>query len=273
MLVYHELVLPEESPIQCVWELRGGGRDRQRIAPDGRFEMIVHLGEPFEALGADGWKRQSNTLVAGQLTQPLFVRSAGNTRTVGMRLKSWASSCITGVAADELTNRVVQAGEIDRKLSQKLRDAVAKNGLNLPQIAARLLAAFGPGEDADERVVAAVRQVELTTGTCPMEELARIARVSGRQLERLFHYNVGVGPKTLSRIRRFSHVFTQVEALDANWANIAAECGYNDQSHLTRDFNQFAGGPPASLLSRATDLALCFTGASSASKRDGFLQD
>lgn len=263
MLTYRELVSPEESPIQCVWELRGCGREQQRIAPDGRFEMIVHLGEPFEALGADGWKRQSNTLIAGQLTQPLFVRSAGDTYAVGVRLKSWASACITGVPASELTNQVLDAREVDHTLTRRLRDAVAKNGLELPEIAARVLAEFGVHDGADERVVAAVRQVERTGGICQMEELTRIAGVSGRQLERLFLNAVGVGPKTLARVRRFSGIFTQVEARKANWATIAAECGYNDQSHLIRDFNQFAGGPPAALLSPATDLALCFTGAPS----------
>jgi AraC-like DNA-binding protein len=259
MLAYREFVAPEKSPIQCVWELRGSGCEQQRIAPDGRVEMIVHLGEPFEALSPDGWNGQSNTLIAGQLTRPLSVRSAGDTHAVGVRLKSWASSCITGVPAQELTNQVLNARELDRSLSDRLRDAIAKNRHELPEIAARVLAEFGVHHGADERLVAAVRQVERTGGVCQMDELSRIAGVGGRQLERLFHKQVGVGPKTLARIRRFSRVFTQVNARKANWATIAAECGYNDQSHLTRDFNQFAGGPPAAMLSATTDLALCFT--------------
>lgn len=261
MLTYREFALQEESPIQCVWELRGHDREQQRIAPDGRFEMIVHLEEPFEALGPDGWKRQSTTLIAGQLTQPLFVRAAGSTHAVGVRLKSWASSCITGIPASELTNRVTDAHDLNRNLESRLRDAIGSNGWRLSEVAQRLLTALCKSKPADERVVAAVRQVELTNGMCTMDQLARAGGVSGRQLERLFHNEVGVGPKTLARIRRFSRVFAQVEASDANWANIAADCGYNDQSHLIRDFNQFAGGPPAALLSPASDLALCFTAA------------
>jgi methylphosphotriester-DNA--protein-cysteine methyltransferase len=261
MLTYREFVFQEGSPIQCVWELRGHDREQQRIAPDGRFEMIVHLEEPFEALGPDGWKRQSTTLVAGQLTQPLFVRAGGSTHAIGVRLKSWASSCITGVPASDLTNRVIDANELNRNLESRLRDAIANSARRLSQVAQRLLAGLGESKPADERIVAAVRQVEQTGGMCQMDQLARAGGVSGRQLERLFHNEVGVGPKTLARIRRFSRVFAQIEAGDANWANIAADCGYNDQSHLTRDFNQFAGGPPAALLSSASDLALCFTAA------------
>lgn len=34
------------------------------------------------------------------------------------------------------------------------------------------------------------------------------------------------------------------------WAELAFECGYYDQSHLIRDFNQFAGSPPSDFLRR-----------------------
>jgi len=56
-------------------------------------------------------------------------------------------------------------------------------------------------------------------------------------------------------------VFGQLEDLQCNWAQIAFECGYTDQSHLARDFAQFAGAPPGAVHSPGSDLAWYFTAA------------
>jgi len=70
---------------------------------------------------------------------------------------------------------------------------------------------------------------------------------------------VGLGPKLLCRILRFQQVFRAVERADKNWARIAADCGYHDQSHLIRDFRQFAGQTPSVLFEHFTPFAEFFT--------------
>ena len=71
--------------------------------------------------------------------------------------------------------------------------------------------------------------------------------------------DIGVGPKLLSRILRFQQVFRAVERVDPEWASIAVDCGYYDQAHLIRDFNQFAGQTPAVLFSQQSALTESFT--------------
>ena len=261
MLEYREFSAPEGSPLQCVWELRGEASEQQRIPPDGRCELIVHLQQPFEALSPAGWKRQSATLIAGQMTSPLLVRAAGSTHSVGVRFKSWASAYLGNRPASELTNQIAEGTEVNPGLAVEFWDIANRFPSDLEKLAGHIMMKFAATWTADLRVTACVHMIEQRSGQCRIEELATLTGLSFKQLERLFHQHVGVGPKTLARIRRFSHVFAQLEALQGNWAQIAYECGYTDQSHLARDFAQFTGVPPAALLSANSDLAWCFTAA------------
>ena len=96
-------------------------------------------------------------------------------------------------------------------------------------------------------------------GLIGVDELANDAGIGGRQLERRFLREIGIGPKLMGRIIRFQHVFRAVEQSNSAWAEIAVECGYYDQAHLIRDFNQFAQQTPVVLFSSQSALTRSFT--------------
>jgi AraC-like DNA-binding protein len=82
-----------------------------------------------------------------------------------------------------------------------------------------------------------------------IEQLADFACLSVSQFERRFKNQMGVSPKLFARINRFYEAFTlkdQNPSLD--WLSIALQTGYNDYQHLAKDFKQFAGATPNSLL-------------------------
>jgi transcriptional regulator GlxA family with amidase domain len=82
-----------------------------------------------------------------------------------------------------------------------------------------------------------------------IDDLAAGVGTSVRTLERAFDETVGVSPKTLARIVRFRRALVLLDApRRASFAAIALDCGYADQSHLVRDFRDFAGGPPTAYL-------------------------
>jgi AraC-like DNA-binding protein len=65
----------------------------------------------------------------------------------------------------------------------------------------------------------------------------------------LFRDEVGLSPKQYCRVRRFVRLVERVGGEERpNWAQLAAVCGYYDQAHLTRDFQQFAGVSPGVFL-------------------------
>jgi AraC-like DNA-binding protein len=100
----------------------------------------------------------------------------------------------------------------------------------------------------DPLVLAATRRLGFPGSR--VDELADALGISERQLRRRFHQAVGYGPKTLDRILRFRRLVSQARAVtdgEVDLARLAADLGYADQAHMTRDSVRLTGMPPARL--------------------------
>ena len=72
----------------------------------------------------------------------------------------------------------------------------------------------------------------------------QLALSHGRFIQ-VFRDEVGLRPKQFYRVRRFVRVIQRMRNEERpNWAQLAADIGYYDQAHLTRDFQHFAGVSP-----------------------------
>lgn len=95
-----------------------------------------------------------------------------------------------------------------------------------------------------EEVAALVAMVESDVSLTRVDELAARSGRSMRSLQRLFRDYVGIGPKWV--IRRFRlHEAAERVHQGFDLATLAAELGYTDQAHLTRDFTAAIGMSPA----------------------------
>jgi len=75
--------------------------------------------------------------------------------------------------------------------------------------------------------------------------------VSERQLLRRCTAALGYGPKTLGRILRFQRFRALAAAREgAALVDLAADAGYADQAHLTRECVRLAGETPSAHLAR-----------------------
>ena len=72
-------------------------------------------------------------------------------------------------------------------------------------------------------------------GRAPIDALAAQSGTSLRQLERQFRDDVGLTPKTFSRIVRLQSALRRVRQGRA-LTDVALACGFYDQAHMTREF-------------------------------------
>src|SRR5262249_36551767 len=99
------------------------------------------------------------------------------------------------------------------------------------------LAPLAGGDPAVARVNALVDRAQDDRSISRADDLARIARVSVRSLHRPFEQFVGVSPKWIVRRARVQEAADRVVCgAPVDWAAIAQDLGYHDQSHLIRDF-------------------------------------
>jgi len=101
-------------------------------------------------------------------------------------------------------------------------------------------------------VAAAWSRLHETAGAVRIDALAAELGFSRRHLTTTFHEQVGLAPKAVARMLRFSQVRERLVRAPGRWADIAYESGYCDQAHLNRDFRQLAGTTPTDFLASLT---------------------
>lgn len=98
-------------------------------------------------------------------------------------------------------------------------------------------------------VAEAWRLLVRTRGRARVRDVARHVALGERQLETLFRAELGVTPRAARGLVRFDAARRQVQRLalgrgSRTLADVAAQTGYADHSHLVRDFRRFAGTSP-----------------------------
>jgi len=210
----------------------------QRYVPHGGGEVHCLLGDAPRLLG---------TLTAARYRD----LPAGGT-VVGVRLRPGVLGGLVGMPADELADEEVAGADLWRgldRLTDLLGDAPSP-WTALDRLQGFVAGAFGgPDPVVDE----AVRHLMPWRGGTAV--LPDLLPVSERQLRRRCRAGVGVGPKELQRILRFRGFTARIQAAvdqgaPGNLAGWAAEAGYHDQAHLTRECHRLAGVTPAEFLAQ-----------------------
>jgi AraC-like DNA-binding protein len=180
----------------------------------------------------------------------LFVRRiAGRGQVLGVRFRPGGFRPFWDAPVSRLTDRIVPAAEVFGAATAVAQQAImnARDDAAMVARAEEFLAAVAPGRDpVAEDVAAMVDQINADPALTRVDQLAEATGLSARRLQRLFAEYVGVGPKWVMRRARLHEAAERArQGADVAWAAVAADLGYADQAHLTREFTAMIGIPPA----------------------------
>jgi AraC-like DNA-binding protein len=151
------------------------------------------------------------------------------------------------VPMDRLCDQVVRLDDLlgapARALGRELCEA--GNREERIGILEHALAPLTHARPLDRRIVGAIEMLR----NRPDLDIVAIADCVGwsrKHLADRMRDTVGVGPRTFRRLLRFQKLTRRISARPVtDWASCALDAGYCDQSHLIREFREFAGITPS----------------------------
>lgn len=244
----------------------------ERLLPDGAVELIIDLHDtPKKLYDRDDVTRAQDfrhAWISGMRRQWILIEAAQGASMMVIRFRPGGAHPFFGTDLDALTDTVEHLDALIGSAVAPLRERL----LATPSVVAKLAVVHEwlLGRAGDRLVMHPL--VEHLAGRLHAPGLQRIGELSKetgysqRYLDGLFRRWVGLPPKSYARIRRFQRVLAHLvrgtpepalgetssrvakRPTDPQWARLAAEHGYADQSHLVRDFQEFAGLSPTAYL-------------------------
>jgi len=186
---------------------------------------------------------EGELVVAGPDTRGYVSSSEAGVQFAAIRFAPGTAAGFLGVPAREVLDQRVPLAELwSLRRSKRLADRIAKAAHPAPGLEDAAVALF---DEPPDRLICQVVH-DIRRGVA-IPALAGKVGLSERQLHRRSLHAFGYGPKMLGRVLRMNRALADART-GLPLASVAAESGYADQAHLTREIKALAGVPPRDLL-------------------------
>jgi len=243
---------------------------RERHLPAAEVPMVLNFGAAHTRVDDGEAQRLDHAWVTGLQTRYHLGEAFGERRFMVVRFTPLGAHLFLRLSMDSLTDRAVPLDQADPRLASLVRDRVMVER-GWPERFDAMEALIGSrlaGSAVPPDIELAWNGLVRTWGQTPVGWLAANAGCSHRHLIQQFRTCIGLPPKKVATLLRFHRLINAVTqdgladspnrpylegsgppgGLGTRWADIAADCGYFDQSHFIHDFRSFAGATPSEFL-------------------------
>lgn len=248
--------------VKHYWFLRTGGvaGAQERTIPTGFVNLVFHRG----ALG--------HSSLEGRIQPRCFASGITNTFNdllfrgqVDMAVVvfyPWAARLFFTMPLDEFRGRDISAADLQDKELSRLEERLfathtdTMSVIEIKDFLRKRLAGWDHNLLRMRRVIESINsQPDIT-----VRALAERACLGEKQFNRVFSGCIGTTPKEFTRIVRFQRALFHLQTmLEITQVQLAADCGYFDQSHMIREFRRLSGYTPTEYLAVCRPLSDYFT--------------
>lgn len=233
-----------------------------RGMPSTGVTFVLPLGEPLDVAWWDepGSRQVDWSVVSGLHTSPALIRHNGRQAGIQLDLTVAGARALLGVPAGVLARELITVEHLAarapwlRELPERLADADGWRARS--EVVDGVLRAACRSREAGDGAPPARPEVDRALAL--LERGQRVAAVahevgySRRRLSTLVREETGLAPQDFVRVARLGRAQAalrrQARAGDVRLADVAAEAGYSDHAHLTRDWRALAGCTPSDWL-------------------------
>src|SRR6266566_1425288 len=204
----------------------------QRILPDGCLDIVVG---PRQAI------------VVGAMTRPIVLPPGDGAGLIGVRFRPGMATAFLRIPAAALTDDHAPLEALwpdGEQVADNVGSALGADRA-ISRLAETLTSRLSRIAAVPPDLLMAVERIIARGGRIDVSRLAASLGVTRQHLARRFAAHVGVPPKTFCRVVRLWKVLRSTTGGRVNWAGLAADLGYSDQSHLVTEFRSLTGLTPS----------------------------
>jgi AraC-like DNA-binding protein len=248
---------PLSKFVDCFWLYDGHATPQiERILPTGTFELAINLRQnelSFYDAELKNCSRYKGAVVSGAHGRSFVPTPAEDILIIGVHFKPGGAFPFLGFPAGDLADTHVDLETLWGSSAAQLRERLceASTSHNRFHVLEQVLLDHLRHRVEQHYAVLAALEMFGNNQAWTVRDAAKHIGLSQRRFIQIFKAEVGITPKLFSRIQRFQQTRTLIrQTASVNWASLALDVGYFDQSHLIREFLEFSGQSPANYLQR-----------------------
>ncbi len=234
------------------WGYREAGPPVRRVeVAQSGVVLVVSLGPRLAVDGA-----VHGSFLAGLYDAPVVLDHDGSQLAIQVTFTPVGARILLRRPLGDLARETAALEDVLGREAGELAERLAGLGGWVARFAALdawLLRRLRAAEPLRADVAHAWERIAATGGGVPVGALCAELGCSRRHLAARFGEELGLGPKAVGRLVRFERAVAGVRA-GRPLADVAADCRYADQAHLTREFATLAGMPPAAYRRQVTNV-------------------